>query len=117
MSADRMQELGAGLGLQRGCAAFDESQSEVHVAEELSLCGLGEHGPGEELEGPPDVMQDRRSEQEVGAEPRMELGRLAADRRHADRVLEQAACIAVMALRRGGQRSEQPPQLAVVEES
>src|SRR5207244_369679 len=92
-------------------------QTEVHVAEQLSLCRLREHGSGEELEGPPNVVQDRGREQEVGAESRMQLRRLAADRRHPDGVLEQAACVAVMALWRRRQRSKQPPQLPVVEES
>ena len=56
MRADRMQELGANFVLQRRRAGFDQPQTQVHVAEQLSLGRLRERGSGEELEGPPDVV-------------------------------------------------------------
>ena len=56
-------------------------------------------GRAAELERAPDVVQQRGREQEVGAEPRVQLRRLAAERRDADRVLEQAARVAVVAVR------------------
>src|SRR5919204_1214061 len=47
----------------------------------------------------------------------MELRRLAAKRRHADRVLEQSARVAVVAVRRRGQRAERAPNSRIVAEA
>ena len=47
-------------------------------------------------------MQERGGKQEVGAQARVELRRLAAERRDPDRVLEQPAGVAVVAVRAGG---------------
>ena len=98
--SDRVQELGADGGLERRGALFDQAQAEVHVPEQPPLLGRAEGRPARELDGASDVVQQRRRQQEVGAQPRMELGDLAADRRHADRVLEQASGVAVMPLDR-----------------
>ena len=67
-------------------------------------------GPAPELDRATDVVQQRGGEQEVVAQARMELGGLAAERRDADRVLEQAAGVAVVPVRPGGgERAERRP--------
>ena len=85
------------------------------MPEQLALGRLAEGRPRYELGRAPDVVQERGCEEQVGAQPRMELRRLSADRGDAHRVLEQPACVAVVSVRRRGQRTEQPPQLNVVE--
>ena len=52
---------------------------------------------------------------EVGAQPRMELRGLAAERRDADRVLEQPAGVAVVAVAPAAGQRAQPPGRVVVE--
>jgi uncharacterized protein (DUF1015 family) len=59
-------------------------------------------------------VEERRREEQVGAQPGMELRHLAADRRDADRVLEQPAGIGMMRL--GGRKlAQRPPDLGVAE--
>ena len=48
-----------------------------------------------------DVVHERRCQQQVAAQPRVQLRRLAAERRDADGVLEQAAGVRVVAVGRG----------------
>ena len=63
-------------------------------------------------------MQERRGEQEVVAQARVELGGLAAERRDADRVLEQPARVAVVAVRPGGRkRAKRRADLVVAEDA
>ena len=57
-------------------------------------------GPRPSSTRPSDVVEERSCEQQVAAQPRMELRRLAAERRDADRVLEQPAGVRVVAVRR-----------------
>ena len=59
----------------------------------------------------PTSWRSAAASEQVGAEPRMELAELAADRRDADRVLEQAAGVDVVAVRRGRQRAQPAPGL------
>ena len=61
------------------------------MSEQAPLLGLPERRAAPELDGAPDVVEERRGEEEVVAQARVELRRLAAERRDADRVLEQAA--------------------------
>ena len=61
-------------------------------------------------------MQERRREDEIPAEPLVQLRRLADERRHADRVLEQAARVGVVRLGRG-QLAQRLPQRPVAEEA
>src|SRR5919204_6372983 len=70
----------------------------MDMAEKAPLLRLPEDGPAAELERPADIVEKRRREQQVGAEPRVELRRLAAERRHADGVLEQPAGVRVVVL-------------------
>ncbi len=57
-------------------------------------------GPAAELDRAADVVHECRREQQVGAQPRMELRRLAAERRDADRVLQQPAGVGVVVVGR-----------------
>jgi len=68
------------------------------VSEQRALGRRAERRPAAELPHAPDVVEQRRREQEVAPQPRMQLRRLAAERGDADRVLEQTARVAVVAL-------------------
>jgi uncharacterized protein (DUF1015 family) len=102
-----MQQLRPHRRIERRGVRFDEAQPEVDVAEQLPLLGLREVRSGTEL----------RRAADVGAQPRVQLRSLAAERRDADGVLEQSAGVAVVAVRRRRQRAEQAPYLRVVEEA
>jgi hypothetical protein len=77
----------------------------MDMAEETAFVGLTEGGAGGELSDSADVVQERRSEQEIRAKTRVQLRRLAAECRDPDRVLEQPAGVRVVCL-----RSRQAPQ-------
>jgi len=89
----------------------------VNVSEQLALVRLREPRPRYELDRAAEVVENRGGEQEVRAQTLVELCGLAADRGHANGVLEQAARIPVMAVGCRGQRSQQPPDLLVVDEA
>ena len=79
------------------------------MAEQPALLrSAGTPGPGSSSTRAADVVQERRREEQVGAQPRMELAQLAADRRDADRVLEQAARVVVVPVGRGRERAQPP---------
>ena len=80
------------------------------MAEQASLLGRAERRAGSELARAADVVEERGGEQEVGAEARVELRSLAAERRDADRVLEQPAGVAVVAV--GAGRGKRPQSAA-----
>ncbi len=62
-------------------------------------------------------MQERRGEQEVVSEARVELRGLATERRDADRVLEQPSRVAVVPVGTGrGERPQSAPNLRVADE-
>ena len=93
MTSDRVQQLGRrALGLQH-------PQPQVHVAEERSLFRRAEDGRRPELARASHVVNERGCEQQIGAQSRMQLRQLAADRRHADGVLEQSAGVRVVTVR------------------
>ena len=115
--ADRVQELGADSGLERRGALLDQAQAQMDVAEQAALLGRFEDRPARQLDRPADVVEERRGEEQVGAQPGMELRHLAADRRDADRVLEEPARVAVMAVDGRGQRAQPTPQLVVADEA
>jgi hypothetical protein len=94
-----VQKLCAGGGFESGRSFLDEAQSEVDVTEQTPLLGLPERRPGCEFHGSTGVVQQRRGEQEVGTQTRVELCRFPADRRYADGVLEQAAGVRMVGLR------------------
>src|SRR5262245_16330711 len=80
----------------------------MHVPEQAAFLGLSEGRPAPELADAPDVVEQCSGEEEIVAKPRVELRRLAGERRDAHRVLEQAAGVAVVAVgstsRKGSQR-------------
>ena len=59
-----------------------------------------------------DVVQDRRADQHVRVEPRVQHAGLQRERRHGDRVLEQAAQVGVVARARAGRAAELGPERA-----
>ena len=93
VAGDRVQQLGGSAEL------LEQPEPEVDVAEQASLVGRREDRRPPELARPADVVDERRGEQQVGAQARMDLGELAAERRDADRVLEQPAGVRVVAVR------------------
>src|SRR3954447_4693494 len=71
----------------------------MDVAQEATFVRLTEGRAGGELRDAAEVVQERRGEQEVRAETRVQLCRLTAERRDPDRVFEQPAGVRVMCLR------------------
>src|SRR5207244_12605168 len=96
---------------------LDQTQAKMDVAEQASLLSLPEGRRRAELSGPAEIVQERRCEQQIRTEPGMELGRLAADRGDPDRVLQEAARIAVVAVGGGGQGTERGAQGVVGEKA
>jgi uncharacterized protein (DUF1015 family) len=82
--------------LGRSARAFEQAQAEMHVAEQLAVLGRAERRPGAQFDRATDVVDERGSEQQVRTQARMQLRQLAADRRNANRVLEQAAGVRMM---------------------
>ena len=101
-----MEELRPDVGLEGRRALLDQAQAEVDVAEQPSLGGLGERRGRPSSLRPADVVEQRRGAEQVGSETRVELAELAADRRHPDRVLEQAARVDVMPVHRRRELAE-----------
>ena len=87
------------------------------MPEQAALVRGAEDRPAGELEGPAGIVQDGRGQEQVGAQARVQLRRLAAERGHADRVLEEAARVGVMAVGGGGQASQLTPKVHVVHET
>jgi uncharacterized protein (DUF1015 family) len=114
---DRVEELRANVRLERGGARLDEAQTEVDVPEEPSLHGRLEHRGPPELLRPPDVVQERRREQEITPQPPVELRRVAAERGDGNRVLEEPPRVSMMALGRRGERAEARPHFGVADEA
>jgi hypothetical protein len=106
MTRDCVQELRAHLRIERGGVLLHGAQTEVHVSEQPAFVGLPEDRPATELERAADIVDESSCEQEVATQTRMKLSRLAAERRDADRVLEQTACVGVVAVRRRWIRGE-----------
>ena len=96
VTGDGMEELRQRGRIEILRAFLDHPQSEMDVAEEPALVGLSERRAASQLAYPADVMEQSRGEQQIRAQPRMELSGLAAERRDADRMLEQPTCVAVM---------------------
>ena len=110
VARDRVQQLGEHGGVEVAAALLDHPQAEVDVSEQAPLVRLPERRARPELADPADVVQERGGEDDVVAEARMELRGLAAERGDADRVLEEAARVAVVTVGRGG--GERPERLA-----
>jgi uncharacterized protein (DUF1015 family) len=117
MRGDCVEQLGAGVGVERARALLDQADAEMHVAEQASLGGLAEARAGLELGGAADVVEECGGEEQVGAETRVQLAELAADRGDADRVLEQPACVVVVAVGRAGQGAQPAADLGVLDKA
>ena len=116
MDGDRVQELRPNRGIERGGSLLDQAQAEMDVTEQAPLLRRAKRRPAAELEGAPDVVQQRGGGEEVAAQARMELGRLATERRDPDGVLEQPARVAVVTVRsRGGKRPKRRADAVVAE--
>ena len=115
MAGDGVEELGTCGGVELLGALLDQAQAEMDVAEQPSLFRLPERGRASELARPADVVQERGGEEQVGAQARMELGRLAGERGDADGVLEQPSGIGVVRLG-GRERPQRGPELRVARE-
>ena len=100
----------------RGSALLDHPQAEVDVSEETALLRLPERRAAAELADAADVVEERGREQEVVAEAWMELSGLAAERRDADRVLEQASRVPVVPVGASGRKRTQSAKLRVADE-
>ena len=75
------------------------------MAQQAALLGRREPRSGAKLARAADVVQQRRRKQEVVAQARVELRRLAGECRHPDGVLEQSARVRVVGL--GGWKAAQ----------
>ena len=104
--------VGHGLG-----ALLDQAQAQMDVAEQAPLGRGSEGGAAGQLDGAADVVQERRSDQQIRAQAREQPCRLAADRGDTDGVLQQAARVVVVAVERGGQLAQQAAQALVVDEA
>src|SRR5690242_21679966 len=116
MHRDRVQQLGAYVRLERRRPGLDEPQTEVHVTKQPALLRLSEGRACGELRRAADVVQQRGRQQQVAAQPLVQLRGLAADRGDADGVLEQAAGVRVVRLG-GRQPAQAGPDRLVVEEA
>ena len=117
MRSHSVEELRPDTGLERGSPFLDQAQAEVHVPEQPALLRGAEDRAAGQLDGPPDVVEQGRREQEVGTQPRMELSDLAADRRDADGVLEEPAGVPVVSLDRRGELAQPSPEIVVSDEA
>ena len=117
MARDGMEEFGEDSRIEVTGAFLEHPQAEVHVAEQPALLGPPERRAAAELADAPDVVQERGGEQEIVAEPWMQLRGLAAERRDAHGVLEQSARVAVVPVGTGcRKRAECLPDLGVANE-
>jgi hypothetical protein len=71
VGGDGVEELGENRRVEISCPPLDQAQPEVDVSEQSALLGLAKRGPATELTHTPDVVQERCSEQEVGAQARV----------------------------------------------
>src|SRR3954452_19197273 len=89
----------------------------MNVAEQPALIRLPEARRGAELAGSAEVVEQRGREQEIRSQAGMQLCGLAADRRDADGVLEQATRVAVVAVGRRRQRAERSAEGVIGEQA
>ena len=73
MRRDGVQQLSANRGIEPVGTLLDHPQAEVDMAEQPALLGGPERRSAPELAHPPHVVQKRGREDEVGAEPLVQL--------------------------------------------
>ena len=117
VARDRMEELGQDGRVEVARTFLDGSETEMDVAEQATFLRLAERWAASELTDAADVVQQRGREDEICAEARMQLRRLAAERRDADGVFEQPSGVAVVTVGTGRrQRAESCADLRVPDE-
>jgi hypothetical protein len=84
-----MEELGEHPGRDAVRAFLDEAQAEMDVSEELALVGGEEKRAAVELAHPTGVVKKRGRDEEVRAQPWMDLRDVPAHRGDGHRVLEE----------------------------
>ena len=89
---------------------------ERQVADQRARLAERDLGAELELADLADVVQDRRAQQQVGVEPRVEGAGLERERGHGDGVLEQAAEIGVVAAARAGRAAQLGAEALVAQE-
>jgi hypothetical protein len=100
-----MEHLGEDVLLQAPSLLFDKPEPQVDVAEELALTCREEERATVELADTPHVVEERCGEQDVRAQPRVELRRLAANRGNRNRVLDEPACVGMVSVGRRRQHA------------
>jgi uncharacterized protein (DUF1015 family) len=98
VAGDGVQELREHLRVERARTLLDEAEPEVNMAEKAPLLRLREGWPGLELPRPSDVVQECGGQKQVSAKAGVQLRRLAAERGHADGVLEESARVSVVSV-------------------
>jgi hypothetical protein len=98
MDRDSVEQLGPNRRVQVSRALLDHAEPEVDVPQQSPLLGLAKDGATPQLAYAAGVVEERRREEEVAAQPWVELRRLAAQGGHPNRVLEQSSCVAVVAV-------------------
>ena len=113
---DRMEQLGAHAGRDSLRVILDQAQAEMDVPKELALGRREEQRAAVELGDAAGVVEQRRRDQEIGAQARMNLSDVPADGGDGDRVLEEPARIGVMSVRCSGQDSQPCAKVCVRDE-
>ncbi len=94
---DGVQDLCQGCRIEQiSGKSFDGADAKLYVAQELTFASLRKAGRALELDGPTDVVKERRRYEDVRPKSKMELTKVSAHGCDRDRVLKQSACIAVM---------------------
>ena len=106
MDGHRVEQLREHVPGHAVRALLDQAQAQMDVAEELALVRGEEERPAVEFAEAPHVMEECRGQKEVASQALMELGGVAADRRHRDGVLEQAAGVGMVGVGCRGQHPQ-----------
>ncbi len=117
VGCDGMEKLGADVLLERACPLLDHAEPQMDVAEEPALERRKEERRPVELDGPTRIVEERGRDEEVPAQPGVELRRLAAKRRDRDGVLEEAAGIPVVPVARRRKRPQPAAEVLVGEKA
>ena len=113
---DRVQQLRSDVDGEWCRTLLDQAKPQLDVSEQPSFLRGSERRRRAELERPAGVVQHRGRDEQVGAQARVELRQVAADRGHGDGVLQQAARVIVVLTRRGGEAPQAVAEPRVGEE-
>ena len=106
MDGDGVEELSKRAAVECVGTRLDQPDPELDVTEEAALVRGPEDRCTAELERPAGVVQERRRQQEIGAQAWMHLRCVPADGRDGDGVLEEPARVVVVDLRARRQLAE-----------